>query len=72
MTYLTCTQRSTGTETCRRNEHLSCWEVLTNKISDDIKSTVICLYLQATSRHDIARTCGVGEGTLSNSREIEA
>jgi transposase-like protein len=63
---LICTQRSTGTQTCKRNEHLSCWKLFTNKTSDDIKNIVIRLCLQATSRNDIARTCGVSEGTVSN------
>ena len=39
---------------------------MNNKISDDIKSTVIRLYLQSTSRNDIARICGLGQGTVSN------
>ena len=37
-----------------------------NQITDDIKDEVIRLYLQGLSRNDIARTCGVGEGTVSN------
>lgn len=36
------------------------------KISDNMKSTVIRLYLQSSSRNDIARTCGLGQGTVSN------
>jgi hypothetical protein len=39
---------------------------LVNQITDDIKDEVIRLYLQGLSRNDIARTCGVGEGTVSN------
>src|SRR5215212_10512256 len=34
--------------------------------TDDMKDEVIRLYLQGESRDDIARTCGVGEGTVSN------
>jgi len=39
---------------------------LNNQISNDIKRTVIRLYLQGKSRNDIARSCGLGEGTVSN------
>ena len=39
---------------------------LVNQITDDMKDEVIRLYLQGLSRNDIARTCGVGEGTVSN------
>ena len=39
---------------------------LTNKITDDMKNEVIRLYIQGLSRNDIARTCGVAEGTVSN------
>jgi hypothetical protein len=39
---------------------------LVNQITDDMKDEVIRLYLHGLSRNDIARTCGVGEGTLSN------
>jgi hypothetical protein len=39
---------------------------LVNQIKDDMKDEVIRLYLQGLSRNDIARTCGVGEGTVSN------
>ena len=39
---------------------------LNNKISEEMKDEVIRLYLQGESRNDIARTCGLGEGTVSN------
>jgi len=39
---------------------------LTNKITSEMKDQVIRLYLQGLSRNDIARTCGVSKGTLSN------
>jgi hypothetical protein len=39
---------------------------LVNQITNDMKDEVIRLYLQGLSRNDIARTCGVGEGTVSN------
>jgi hypothetical protein len=39
---------------------------LNNFISGDMKRTVIRLYLQGKSRNDIARSCGLGEGTVSN------
>jgi hypothetical protein len=39
---------------------------LVNQITDDMKDEVIRLYLQGLSRNDIARTCGVAEGTVSN------
>jgi DNA-binding NarL/FixJ family response regulator len=39
---------------------------LINQITNDMKDEVIRLYLQGLSRNDIARTCGVGEGTVSN------
>ncbi|MDQ3867965.1 MAG: helix-turn-helix domain-containing protein [Thermoproteota archaeon] len=39
---------------------------LTNQITDEIKGEVIRLYLRGLSRNDIARICGVGEGTVSN------
>jgi hypothetical protein len=39
---------------------------LNNKISEEMKNEVIRLYLQGKSRNDIARTCGLGEGTVSN------
>lgn len=39
---------------------------MTNKISNEMKDAVIRLYLQGTSRNDIAKTCGIGDGTVSN------
>ena len=39
---------------------------MVNQITDDMKDEVIRLYLQGLSRNDIARTCGVGEGTVCN------
>jgi DNA-binding NarL/FixJ family response regulator len=39
---------------------------LINQITNDMKDEVIRLYLQGLSRNDIASTCGVGEGTVSN------
>lgn len=36
------------------------------KISNEMKDAVIRLYLQGTSRNDIAKTCGIGDGTVSN------
>ena len=39
---------------------------MNNKISEEMKDEVIRLYLQGESRNDIARTCGLGEGTVSN------
>jgi transposase len=39
---------------------------MVNQITDKRKDEVIRLYLQGLSRNDIARTCGVGEGTVSN------
>ena len=39
---------------------------LVNQITNDMKDEVIRLYLQGLSRNDITRTCGVGEGTVSN------
>ena len=39
---------------------------MVNQITGDMKDEVIRLYLQGLSRNDIARTCGVGEGTVSN------
>src|SRR5215212_3408247 len=40
--------------------------IMVNQITNDMKDEVIRLYLQGLSRNDIARTCGVGEGTVSN------
>jgi hypothetical protein len=39
---------------------------LVNKITSDMKDEVIRLHLQGESRNDIARTCGLSEGTVSN------
>jgi transposase len=39
---------------------------MTNKSSNEMKDAVIRLYLQGTSRNDIAKTCGIGDGTVSN------
>jgi DNA-binding NarL/FixJ family response regulator len=39
---------------------------LVNKIKDDMKDEVIRLYLQGLSRYDIAITCGLSQGTVSN------
>jgi hypothetical protein len=36
------------------------------KISENMQQTVIRLWLDGKSRNNIARTCGVGEGTVSN------
>jgi len=36
------------------------------KISEYMQQTVIRLWLDGKSRNYIARTCGVGEGTVSN------
>jgi hypothetical protein len=36
------------------------------KIADDLKSAVIHRHLKGESRNEIARTCGLGEGTVSN------
>ena len=36
------------------------------KISESIGQTVIRLWLENNSRKDIAVTCGVSEGTVSN------
>jgi DNA-binding CsgD family transcriptional regulator len=36
------------------------------KISESIRQTVIRLWLENNSRKDIAVTCGVSEGTVSN------
>ena len=43
-----------------------CENHLVNKITNDMKDEVIRRYLQGESRNDIARTCGLGEGTVSN------
>jgi transposase-like protein len=43
-----------------------CENYLVNKITNDMKDEVIRRYLQGESRNDIARTCGLGEGTVSN------
>ena len=43
-----------------------CENYLVNKITNDMKDDVIRRYLQGESRNDIARTCGLGEGTVSN------
>jgi DNA-binding CsgD family transcriptional regulator len=39
---------------------------LVNKIKDDMNDEVIRLYLQGLSRYDIAITCGLSQGTVSN------
>ena len=39
---------------------------LVNQITDDMKDEVIRLYLQGLSRNDIAITCGLSQGTVSN------
>ena len=36
------------------------------KISNEMKDAVIRLYLQGISRKDIAKYCGIGDGTVSN------
>jgi hypothetical protein len=36
------------------------------KISENIRQTVILLWIECKSRKDIAVTCGVSEGTVSN------
>jgi DNA invertase Pin-like site-specific DNA recombinase len=36
------------------------------KIHENIRQTVIRLWLEGKSRSDIARICGVSEGTVSN------
>src|SRR5690348_13751916 len=36
------------------------------KITNETKSAVIRLYLRGESRNQIAKTCGLGEGTISN------
>jgi len=40
--------------------------IMVNQITDDMKDEVIRLYLQGLSRNDIARTCGLSQGTVSN------
>ena len=37
-----------------------------NRISDDLKSAALRYYLQGLSRNEIAKACGLGEGTVSN------
>ena len=39
---------------------------MSNKITGDIKDEVIRLYLKGESRNDIASTCGLSQGTVSN------
>lgn len=39
---------------------------MTTKISNEMKDAVIRLYLQGTSKNDIARICKLGQGTVSN------
>ena len=43
-----------------------CENYLVNKITNDMKDEVIRRHLQGESRNDIARTCGLAEGTVSN------
>jgi DNA-binding Lrp family transcriptional regulator len=66
MTNLTFIQRPAAIVTFKRLNSVLLRKNLNNQISYDIKSTVIHLHLQATPRNDIARTCGVSEGTVSN------
>lgn len=40
--------------------------IMNNKIPNETKSAVIRLYLQGESRNQIAKTSGLGEGTVSN------